>query len=189
VKSVNRRELLAGAAALLLADSLGEAEVISGKLPFRPSSATPQQPVDAQGWKYFTAQEARTLEALADRIIPPDPVTPGGKDAGCAVFIDRQLAGGYGHREGLYVQGPFHEGSKQQGPQSAQDPAQQYRLALAQIDRLARNRDDNADKAPFASLSAAQQDEILHGLESGALSFEGLDGKKFFEELCTDVQQ
>ncbi len=33
------------------------------------------------------------MEAIVDRIIPPDPETPGGKDAGCAVFIDRQLKG------------------------------------------------------------------------------------------------
>ena len=31
-----------------------------------------------------------------DRLIPPDPDTPGGKDTGCAVFIDRQLAGALG---------------------------------------------------------------------------------------------
>jgi hypothetical protein len=35
--------------------------------------------------------EARAIEAIVDRIIPPDDETPGGKDAGCAVFIDRQL--------------------------------------------------------------------------------------------------
>ncbi len=190
MRPLNRREVLAGAASLLLADSLASAEVISGKLPFRPSSASVQKPVDASGWKYFTAQEAHTLEAIVDRLIPPDPVTPGGKDAGCAVFIDRQLAGDYGHREGQYVQGPFHDGSKQQGKQSPQNPAQQYRSALAQFDRLARRSSsgDNANLS-FASLRAEEQDELLHGVESGTLTFEGLDGKKFFHDLVTDVQQ
>ncbi|WP_283805506.1 gluconate 2-dehydrogenase subunit 3 family protein [Bradyrhizobium tropiciagri] len=47
-------------------------------------------------WQFFTADEARAMEAIVDRIIPPDPETPGGKEAGCAVFIDRQLRGGYG---------------------------------------------------------------------------------------------
>jgi Gluconate 2-dehydrogenase subunit 3 len=37
--------------------------------------------------------EGAAVEALMDRLIPPDPDTPGGKDTGCAVFIDRQLAG------------------------------------------------------------------------------------------------
>jgi gluconate 2-dehydrogenase gamma chain len=45
---------------------------------------------------YFTADEGAAIEALVDRLIPPDPQIPGGKDAGCAVFIDRQLAGPYG---------------------------------------------------------------------------------------------
>ena len=112
MKQLNRREVLAGAAALFFADSLASAEVIRGKLPFNPSSAATQQPIDPTGWKYLTAQEALTLEAIVDRLIPPDPDTPGRKDAGCAVYIDRQLAGAYGHREGLYVQGPYHECSK-----------------------------------------------------------------------------
>ena len=53
------------------------------------------------------------MEALADRIIPPDPQTPGGKDSGSAVFVDRQLAGGYGAQEGLYVRPPFITGSEE----------------------------------------------------------------------------
>ena len=49
-------------------------------------------------WAFFTAEEGAAVEALVDRLIPPDAETPGGKDCGCAVFIDRQLAGDYGSR-------------------------------------------------------------------------------------------
>jgi gluconate 2-dehydrogenase gamma chain len=38
-------------------------------------------------------------------------------------------------------------------------------------------------------LVAEQQDEILHGLESGTVQLEGVDGKTFFEQLLKDVQQ
>jgi gluconate 2-dehydrogenase gamma chain len=43
------------------------------------------------------------VEAIVDRLIPADELTLGlgGKDLGCAVFIDRQLAGQYGHSGGL----------------------------------------------------------------------------------------
>ena len=36
-----------------------------------------------------------------------DALGPGGKQSGCAVFIDRQLSGPYGTNDGLYMQGPF----------------------------------------------------------------------------------
>ena len=68
------------------------------------------------------------MEAIADRIIPPDPQTPGGKDAGCAVFVDRQLAGPYGRQDGLYVQPPFHAGTPNQGPQSLRSIGRQTRM-------------------------------------------------------------
>jgi len=66
----------------------------------------------------FTGAEGRAIEALADCIIPPDPQTPGGKDSGSAIFIDRQLAGPYGRQDGLYVRPPFMKGTKSQGYQS-----------------------------------------------------------------------
>ena len=187
---LSRRELLAGAAALVLGEKLVAAEVISGKLPFPAEAAPLPGAVDPAGWRFFTTAEVASIEAIVDRIIPPDPQTPGGKLAGCATFIDRQLAGGYGHRQGLYVLGPFQDGNKQQGPQSEKDPAQQYRAALAAIDQYSRSHDTAAKTGrAFAELSADQQDAILKGIEEGSIELEGLDGKKFFENLVTDVQQ
>ena len=117
--TIGRREFLAGTAILVLSTMKSRATIISGGLPWAPNAGTPPIPVRPGPWQYFTADEGRAIEALADRIIPPDPQTPGGKDAGCAVFIDRQLAGPYGRAEGLYNQPPFMPGTKQQGPQSA----------------------------------------------------------------------
>jgi gluconate 2-dehydrogenase gamma chain len=134
---------------------------------------------------FFTEPEARAAEALADRIIPPDPQTPGGKDAGCAVFLDRQLAGPYGRQEGLYTQPPFQNGMKQQGPQSAAGPAQKYRQALAALDNHCRS--NHAGKV-FADLADGDKDATLEGLESGAVKLEGADGKAFFEQAVKDVQ-
>ena len=62
-------------------------------------------------WRYFTSAEGTTIEAMVDRLIPAGSATPGGKNSGCAVFIDRQLAGPYGTDEGLYMSGPFHDGT------------------------------------------------------------------------------
>ncbi len=133
------------------------------------------------------------MEALVERLIPPDPQTPGGKGAGCAVFIDRQLAGGYGHNEGLYAQGPFEKGAKQQGPQSAQGPADLYRAALAALDRYCRSNyipsGSGHDGRHFAELTAGRQDEVLRGLEQGTVQLDGVDSKTFFEQLLKDTQQ
>jgi gluconate 2-dehydrogenase gamma chain len=121
-----------------------------------------------------------------DQLIPPDPTTPGGKDAGCAVFIDRQLAGPYGRQDGLYTRPPFLKGSKQQGPQSQGGPAQQYRSALAALDRYCRS---NRNGKAFAELPDAQKDEILTGLEHATIQLEGVDGQEFFTLVLKDTQQ
>lgn len=181
---ITRREVVAGTAMLLVGGRWAAAEVISGRIPFRPSSAS-TQPIVPGGWTFFTAMEVATLEAIADRIIPPDAETPGGKDAGCVVFIDRQLAGGYGQSAGLYEQGPFVNGLEQQGSQSEKNPAQQYRTALAGIDNLASKQFNKA----FIALSTNEQDTLLKGLDTGSLALEGIEGKTFFANLVTDMKQ
>jgi Gluconate 2-dehydrogenase subunit 3 len=76
-------------------------------LPWRPFAGDARKAVKPGPWAFFTAEEAAAVEALVDRLIPPDPDTPGGKDCGCAIFIDRQLAGAYGSAAGLYWSPPF----------------------------------------------------------------------------------
>jgi len=119
---------------------VGQAALLKGALPWKPGAADPPTAVTPDGWHYFTPSEAATVEAFVDRLIPPDPQTLGGKDCGCAIFIDRQLAGPYGRNEAYYMIGPFQEGTKQQGPQSALTIAQQYRKALAAFDAACREK-------------------------------------------------
>ena len=137
--TVRRRELLATTAVILLSwVTSANARVIKGSLPWTPNAGAPPEPATSITWVYFTADEGAAVEALVDRLIPPDPQTPGGKDAGCAVFIDRQLAGPYGSAEGLYMRGPFTDGTPQQGDQSPLTPAARYRQALAALDKYCR---------------------------------------------------
>jgi gluconate 2-dehydrogenase gamma chain len=171
---------------MLLSAPAAHGATIKGALPFVPGYADPPAAAasGAPPWRYFTAEEAAAVEALVDRLIPPDPETPGGKDAGCAVFIDRQLAGPYGRSEGLCISGPFHGGTRQQGPQSSMTPAQHYRQALAALDRHCRAAFGGA---PFAQLPDARKDEIIRGLEDGSLKIDGTQG--FFELLLKDTRQ
>jgi gluconate 2-dehydrogenase gamma chain len=183
--TIRRRDLLKGTGLVLAGTAAARAGVISGELPWHPNAADPPRFAQPGPWKFFSQSEALVVEAATDRIIPPDPQTPGGKDAGCAVFIDRQLAGPYGSSQGLYTSGPFAKGTKQQGPQSQGTPAVLYRKALAALDRHCRS---TAGGASFDKLPPQRQDEILHDLESGKLTFEEVDGKQFFANLLKDTQ-
>ncbi|MBV8766870.1 MAG: gluconate 2-dehydrogenase subunit 3 family protein [Hyphomicrobiales bacterium] len=183
---LSRRELLATTALLLATTARVEGRDISGQVPWRPNAGAPPQKITPGGWLFFTLPEAAAIEAMVDRIIPPDAEAPGGKDAGCAVFIDRQLAGPYGHQEGLYTRPPFIKGSREQGPQSEGGPAQVYKTGLAALDRFCRS--GNYQKG-FAELDPKRQDEILQGLEDEKIQLDGADGKAFFQLVALDAQQ
>jgi gluconate 2-dehydrogenase gamma chain len=161
------------------------ATLVRGALPWSPGWADPPDRVIFDGWKFFTPQEAATVEALVDRLIPADDLSPGGRECGCAVYIDRQLAGPYGRSAGFYIAGPFQQGTKQQGPQSSATPAMQYRKALNAFDAACRARYSN--KA-FAELTDAQKDEAIKGLEDGSLKLVGIDAQDFFKLILKDTQ-
>ena len=127
----SRRLLLTSAAAFFfVGTTLAHARTLAGGLPWQAGTATPPVPVRPGPWLFFTADEAAVIEAVVDRLIPPDNRGPGGKDAGCAVFIDRQLAGPYGRAEGLYTRPPFMPGAATQGYQLPDSPAARYRNGL-----------------------------------------------------------
>ncbi len=186
VHQLNRRQLLASSAiALLMGSRLAQATLLKGGMPWTPGFADPPTAVMPGGWHYFTAQEAAAVEAFVDRLIPPDPQTPGGKESGCAVFIDRQLAGPYGRNEAFYMMGPFQTGTKQQGPQSSATIAQQYRKALAALDGACRNKFSGKS---FAALADERKDDVIKGLEDGSFKLDGFDAKTFFTQILKDTQ-
>src|SRR5581483_5809343 len=154
---INRRKFLASAAIWFAGTtSLTRASIIRDHMPWSPFPSSPPEFERPGPWQFITADEARAIEAVVDRIIPPDPGTPRGKDAGCAVFIDRQLKGPYGSAAGLYSLGPFTKGTKEQGPQSPLTPAELYRKGLAALDKYCRA---NQGGKAFAELSNEQQDD------------------------------
>jgi gluconate 2-dehydrogenase gamma chain len=70
-----------------------------------------------------------------ERLILTDESGPGGMQAGCAVFIDRQLAGSFGDSRRLYMGPPFATGTPSQGLQSPILPKERYRTSLAALDK------------------------------------------------------
>jgi gluconate 2-dehydrogenase gamma chain len=55
-------------------------------------------------WRFLTAAEGRTLDAICEQIIPADQ-TPGASWAGVVNFIDRQLMGPYRRQQAAYRSG------------------------------------------------------------------------------------
>lgn len=135
---------------------------------------------------FFTADEAALVEAAVDRIIPPDDRGPGGKDAGCAVYIDRQLAGPYGHAAGLYMSPPFMPGTATQGYQLPDTPAARYRAGLKAI---AEHVKASFGGRTFPKLSPQDQDKVLSGIETGSIALGAVDGKNFFALLLQNTQE
>jgi gluconate 2-dehydrogenase gamma chain len=89
-------------------------------------------------WRFFTTEEAATLEAVCERIIPADQ-DPGALLAGVVRFIDRQLAGFY------------------------KSLSESYRSGLAGIDLTSRS----LFHARFRELPAEKQTAVLETLEKG----------------------
>ncbi|HSS69661.1 MAG TPA: gluconate 2-dehydrogenase subunit 3 family protein, partial [Casimicrobiaceae bacterium] len=128
---------------------------------------------------FFNADEARIADAALARLIPADDNGPGAREAGVVVFLDRQLAGAWGHGDHFYRKGPFLPGTPQQGYQLAFTPAEMFRLGFARLDENARK----LHGAGFADLTAEQQDELLAQAEQGKLDFAMLPSGAFFASL------
>ncbi len=133
---------------------------------------------------YFSAAEFTWVEAAIARLIPDDALGPGAKEAGVAVFIDRQLAGPYGRAETWYMQGPWKQGTEQQGYQLKLTPAQLYRTAIADVDAYSQHA--NGGKT-FAALDAPAQDGLLHALEGGKVELPNAPAKTFFAMLLQNT--
>ncbi|RCS22160.1 gluconate 2-dehydrogenase subunit 3 family protein [Phyllobacterium salinisoli] len=186
--TLSRRQFLASTVVSISFASTPDAlaRSFSGQLPWSPFAADPPTPARPGPWLFFTHDEAQTIEAIVDRLIPGDDLSVGGKAAGCAVFIDRQLAGFFGSSERLYMKGPFVQGLPQQGLQSPILPSERYRAGIATLD-------DYCSKTfsgrTFPALAPKEQDEVLQGLEKGSIDLGDADAKTFFELVLQNTME
>lgn len=184
---ITRRQILSysAATAVLGAASAAKAITLKGTPTWSPFDSSPPPQIETDGWVFFTDAEAATVEAITDRLIPTDDLSIGGKDAGCAVFIDRQLAGFYGTNDRLYMQGPFQQGTIEQGDQSPLVPQQRYRLGLADLEVYTQSE----YKKSFKELTTEQQDSILTGLQDGKIPFKNIDATLFFAIVLKNTME
>jgi gluconate 2-dehydrogenase gamma chain len=95
--------------------------------------------------RFFDESEALIVAAAASRIFPTDDSGPGAREAGVAIYIDRQLAGPYGRDRYRYTQGPFEDAPPELGYQGKATPREIYREGLKTLkdfDRLAPEEQD-----------------------------------------------
>lgn len=87
---------------------------------------------------FLNRREARTVDALAGRILPGDESDPGAHEAGVVAYVDRGLAGFFRDQQGLYREG------------------------LRALDALCLDRHG----IRFADLDAGHQDEVVAHLDA-----------------------
>jgi gluconate 2-dehydrogenase gamma chain len=144
-----------------------------------------QPPTRLEAYSYLTQPEAAFVEAAVSRLIPNDELGPGAKEAGVAYFIDQQLASAWGAHAHNYRLGPWPEGTATQGYQSPLAPQEVYRIAIAETQSYCRT---NFGKT-FDALGAAQQDDVLRGLQEGRIALELAPARLFFGLLWANTQE
>src|ERR1700678_4012427 len=93
---------------------------------------------DAHG-AFFNDDNAATVAAFAERLMPGAPGKPGARDAGVLNYIDLALAGAYADQQDF------------------------YRRGLAQLDAYCRT----AHNQSFVKLTPSLQDEVIGAMEQG----------------------
>lgn len=104
--------------------------------------------------RFLTETEALIVSAAVSRIFPSDDSSPGAREAGVAIYIDRQLAGPWGRDRFRYTQPPFDDNAPPElGYQGQAAPRQLYREGLKSL-------------KSFLSLSPTDQDAALQRIET-----------------------
>jgi len=158
---------------LRLAAECGSSVTAPPNLAGTAPAATP-----APGYFFFSATEARFIEAACERLIPADESGPGALGAGVPHYLDVQLCGAWGSGERLYRSGPWQPGTPPRGSLGPLTPAALFRTALRAI-----KHGFEARGSAFTELSADAQNAYLKSLEAGATDLDGIPSAVFFDLL------
>ncbi|RVD31827.1 gluconate 2-dehydrogenase subunit 3 family protein [Mesorhizobium sp. M4B.F.Ca.ET.017.02.2.1] len=182
---VGRRDFLklfgaAGAAAgtLPLGGSASADEMVAaatGKPQHHEAGAAKARAGDP-AYEFFNVDESAFIEAAVDTLIPSDSTGPGAKELGVAIYIDRQMAGGYGKGDRLYLEGPFGEGTPEQGYQLPMTPSEVIRAGIADV----RAYVQKSNKTTFDSLSPKDRASVMTDLDGKKVELATVPTATFF---------
>jgi gluconate 2-dehydrogenase gamma chain len=125
---------------------------------------------------FFNLDEAAFIEAVVDTLIPSDDVGPGALELGAAAFIDRQMSSGYGRGDRMYLQGPFAEGTPEQGYQLRMTPSELMQAGIADVNAYVQKQ----YQATFDGLSPEDRAAVLTALETGKIELPTVPTRMFF---------
>ena len=127
------------------------------------TNAPPHSQSNGEGLGAFlNRDDAATVAAFTERLMPGAPGKPGARDAGVLNYIDLALAGAYADLQDF------------------------YRRGLAQLDQYCRE----TQREPFVHLSIGQQDAVITALEEGkATGFTWPTAQEFFNTLRTHTME
>ncbi|AZO28412.1 MULTISPECIES: gluconate 2-dehydrogenase subunit 3 family protein [unclassified Mesorhizobium] len=128
------------------------------------------------GYEFFNVNESAFIEAAVDTLIPSDATGPGAKELGVATYIDRQMAGGYGKGDRLYLEGPFGEGTPEQGYQLPMTPSELIRAGIADVSAYVQKE----RKSTFDGLSAKDRAAVMADLDSKKVELPTVPTATFF---------
>ena len=179
--TAGRRDFLkligvAGAAVSSLSLSeAASAETSADHKAHNPVTAAGSRAISA-GYEFFNTNESAFIESAVDTLIPKDAVGPGAAELGVATYIDRQMAGGYGKGDRLYLEGPFGEGTAQQGYQLPMTPSELIRIGIADVNNYTLRYYNKT----FAELSAEDRLAVMLELDGKKVNLPSLPTETFF---------
>jgi len=160
----SRRAFLVGAAVGAVAGTARVPDALAQTREPHDAAATTAQ-AHAQGpgrGAFFNDDDAVTVAAFTERLMPGAPGKPGARDAGVLNYIDLALAGAYADLQDF------------------------YRRGLVALEAYCRKTSD----ASFVKLSAAKQDEVITALEQGKASgFTWPTAPAFFNTVRTHTME
>jgi gluconate 2-dehydrogenase gamma chain len=124
--------------------------------------ASPALPTGEQHGAFLNDEDAKTVAAFAERLMPSAPGKPGAKDAGVLNYIDLALMGAYADQQDF------------------------YRRGLAQLETYCQKAYGNS----FRRLPADKQDAVITALEGGkADNFTYPSAQAFFDRLRSHTME
>jgi gluconate 2-dehydrogenase gamma chain len=135
---------------------------------------------------FLSPEEGAFIEAVVDHMVPADSLTAKGTDLGLHTYIDRALASGWGKGERLYRQGPWKQGTGNQGYQLPMTPSELYRAAIPAANAAC----VKAYGKTFDKVTPEQREAFLVGMQQGKVTLEnGPPVRTFFGMLYQNVME